>query len=75
MLLKVICLVAALGVVVPTLRATPLDDYVNKADPHYNYTVLEWKYRGPDFTLNLINMTSQQWLTGEKLCLQLTTII
>ncbi|XP_046562184.1 autocrine proliferation repressor protein A-like [Haliotis rubra] len=63
MLLKVICLVAAIGVIVPTLRATPLDDYVNKADPHYNYTVLEWTYRGPEFTLYLINMTSQQWLT------------
>ncbi|XP_064606085.1 autocrine proliferation repressor protein A-like [Liolophura sinensis] len=46
--------------------STPLDDYVNKADPNYKYEVLDWKYRGDGFTLYLINMTSQQWLTENE---------
>ncbi|XP_025106923.1 autocrine proliferation repressor protein A-like isoform X2 [Pomacea canaliculata] len=44
--------------------ATPLDDYVNKPDPFYTWTTLNWKYRGPDFTLYVINMTSQMWMSG-----------
>lgn len=43
--------------------ATPLDDYVNTPDPHYSWVKLGWEYRGPDFTLYVINMTSQKWLT------------
>ncbi|KAK7102758.1 autocrine proliferation repressor protein A-like [Littorina saxatilis] len=42
---------------------TPLDQYVKAHDPHYNWTVLPWTHRGPDFTLYAINMTSQKWLT------------
>ncbi|XP_066292659.1 autocrine proliferation repressor protein A-like [Branchiostoma lanceolatum] len=45
---------------------TPLDDYVNKPDPHYSYhEVLEWRLKGPGYTMYLLNMTSQQWLTEE----------
>ncbi|KAI8512511.1 hypothetical protein Bbelb_091500 [Branchiostoma belcheri] len=47
--------------------ATPLDDYVNKPDPHYSYhEVLEWRLKGPGYTTYLLNMTSQQWLTEKE---------
>ncbi|XP_078691635.1 autocrine proliferation repressor protein A-like [Branchiostoma floridae x Branchiostoma belcheri] len=52
-------------VVPPGVLTTPLDDYVNKPDPHYSYhEVLEWRLKGPGYTMYLLNMTSQQWLTG-----------
>jgi len=44
-------------------NATPLDDYVNRPDPNYRYDVID-QYRGPDYTLYTINMTSQKWKTG-----------
>ncbi|XP_078691621.1 autocrine proliferation repressor protein A-like isoform X1 [Branchiostoma floridae x Branchiostoma belcheri] len=51
-------------VVAPGVLTTPLDDYVNKPDPHYSYhEVLEWRLKGPGYTMYLLNMTSQQWLT------------
>ena len=40
--------------------ATPLDDYVNKPDPTYKYTILS-KHKGVGYTLYTINMTSQTW--------------
>ena len=40
--------------------ATPLDDYVNRPDPTYNYRIMS-KYRGPTYTLYTLNMTSQTW--------------
>ncbi|XP_072027742.1 autocrine proliferation repressor protein A-like [Amphiura filiformis] len=45
--------------------STPLDDYVNMPDPHYNYTVLTnhtVRIAG-SYTVYTINMTSQKWLT------------
>ncbi|XP_059147478.1 autocrine proliferation repressor protein A-like [Physella acuta] len=42
-------------------QCTPLDDYVNKFDPHYSYTLIS-KTEGPDFSLHVLNMTSQKWL-------------
>ena len=41
-------------------KATPLDDYVNKPDPTYKYTILS-KHKGVGYTLYTINMTSQTW--------------
>ncbi|XP_071108310.1 autocrine proliferation repressor protein A-like [Haliotis cracherodii] len=39
-----------------------LEDYVNRYDPHYTYEVLkDHTYRGPDYTLYVLNMTSQKW--------------
>ncbi|XP_078610561.1 autocrine proliferation repressor protein A-like [Branchiostoma floridae x Branchiostoma japonicum] len=50
----------------PDVLTTPLDDYVNKPDPHYSYhEVLEWRLKGPGYTMYLLNMTSQQWLTED----------
>ena len=42
---------------------TPLDDYVNRDDPTYGYEVLDI-YDDPDFTVHVLNMTSQQWMDG-----------
>ncbi|XP_045213280.2 autocrine proliferation repressor protein A-like [Mercenaria mercenaria] len=39
---------------------TPLDDYVNKPDPTYNYEIID-TFQGPGYTLYTINMTSQTW--------------
>ena len=43
--------------------ATPLDDYVNRYDPHYSYQKID-EARGPGYTMYTINMTSQKWKTG-----------
>ena len=58
-----------LGVCVVLLAAHayggPLEDYVNRFDPHYKYDVLKnYTYKGPDFTLYILNMTSQKWKDG-----------
>ncbi|XP_035673097.1 autocrine proliferation repressor protein A-like [Branchiostoma floridae] len=51
----------------PGVLTTPLDDYVHKPDPHYSYhEVLEWRLKGPGYTMYLLNMTSQQWLTEDE---------
>ena len=45
---------------------SPLQDYVDRADPNYKYEVLKnLTYRGPDFTLYILNMTSQKWFDGK----------
>lgn len=48
---------------VSPLRATPLDDYVHRKDPHYQYSEIG-SYRGPEYTMYILNMTSQKWKTG-----------
>ena len=53
-----VCMVAELT------GATPLDDYVNRYDPHYSYQKID-EFRGHGYTLYTINMTSQKWKTGE----------
>ena len=53
-----VCMVAELT------GATPLDDYVNRYDPHYSYKKID-EFRGLGYTLYTINMTSQKWKTGE----------
>ncbi|CAH1257925.1 Hypp1928 [Branchiostoma lanceolatum] len=62
-----VCLLCSLLVVIPAgVLTTPLDDYVNTPDSHYSYhEVLEWRLKGPGYTMYLLNMTSQQWLTDE----------
>lgn len=52
----------ALWAVFP-MRATPLDDYVHREDPHYQYSEIG-SYRGPEYTMYTLNMTSQKWKTG-----------
>lgn len=38
---RLLVLAVALGVAAPLAAATALDDYVNRPDPTYSYTVLE----------------------------------
>ncbi|XP_059147483.1 autocrine proliferation repressor protein A-like [Physella acuta] len=45
-------------------RGTPLDDYVNAPDANYRYTYLN-SFKGPNYAVYLLNMTSQKWLTEE----------
>ena len=52
-----VCMAAELTV------APPLDDYVNRYDPHYSYQKID-EARGPGYTMYTINMTSQKWKTG-----------
>lgn len=42
---------------------TPLDDYVNTPDPHFNWTVIH-TYQMPDYMLYILNFTSQKWFDG-----------
>lgn len=44
--------------------ATPLDDYVNKPDPHYQYNVIQ-TYKLKNSMTYVLNMTSQKWYDGE----------
>eukprot|EP01101_Sappina_pedata_P003654 TRINITY_DN1478_c0_g1_i1.p1 TRINITY_DN1478_c0_g1~~TRINITY_DN1478_c0_g1_i1.p1 ORF type:complete len:481 (+),score=186.58 TRINITY_DN1478_c0_g1_i1:121-1563(+) len=44
--------------------ATPLDDYINMPDDSYKYDVIT-SFRGEGYTVQVINMTSQTWLTTE----------
>nr|KAG5691328.1 hypothetical protein BaRGS_014027 [Batillaria attramentaria] len=53
-------MVVTVCMVTVATRASPLDDYVNRFDPTYNYTVIS-KFHGPNYTLYNINMTSQTW--------------
>ena len=47
-----------------TVSPTPLDDYVNQYDPHYEFKIVNYTYKGAGYTLYCLNMTSQKWLTG-----------
>ncbi|XP_077980688.1 autocrine proliferation repressor protein A-like [Glandiceps talaboti] len=48
--------------------STPLDDYVNKPDAHYKYTILtDRTVRVPNsYTVYVLNMTSQKWLDESR---------
>ncbi|XP_006811763.1 autocrine proliferation repressor protein A-like [Saccoglossus kowalevskii] len=50
---------------VPRCLGTPLDDYVNRPDSHYAYQVLtdQTKHVENGYTVYILNMTSQKWLT------------
>lgn len=43
-----------------TSDATPLDDYVNMPDPHYNYELIQ-TYTQVGYKVYVLNMTSQKW--------------
>lgn len=45
-------------------EATPLDDYVNRPDPHYSYNIIA-ATRGLNYTLYTVNMTSQMWKSSK----------
>ena len=55
-------LVLAIGIclIVATISATPLDDYVNTPDPHYKYELI-YTYDRVGFKVYVLNMTSQKW--------------
>ncbi|KAH9499584.1 hypothetical protein Btru_074198 [Bulinus truncatus] len=57
-----LCLIATTVALMYGALGTPLDDYVNTFDPNYSYTLLS-KTEGFDYTLHVLNMTSQKWLT------------
>ena len=43
--------------------STPLDDYVNTPDPHFSWKLLQ-TYPSSTYTAYVLNMTSQQWMDG-----------
>ncbi|XP_059147465.1 autocrine proliferation repressor protein A-like isoform X3 [Physella acuta] len=63
--MKLASLLVVAAIVLAT-SATPLDDYVNTFDPHYTYRFLK-KIDGPNYSLHILNMTSQKWLTEQVL--------
>ncbi|XP_077979950.1 autocrine proliferation repressor protein A-like [Glandiceps talaboti] len=48
-----------------SVHATPLDDYVNRPDTHYKYEILSTHYEADEYTVYIVNMTSQKWLTDK----------
>ncbi len=58
-------MVAACAVVlVGFSRGTPLDDYVKKPDPTYQFRDLEKPVKMDGYTVHYLNMTSQTWLSS-----------
>ncbi len=55
-------LLLLLSLLLSAVFGTPLDDYVQKPDPNFKYTLLSTQTAG-DVTAYIYNMTSQQWLT------------
>ena len=47
-----------------SLKCTPLDDYVNRPDLTFQYTVTDIWDRD-NYTIHNINLTSQTWLSGK----------
>ena len=45
-------------------QATPLDDYVHAPDSYFHWTVIR-SYQQPDYTLYIVNFTSQKWFDGK----------
>ncbi|XP_025076722.1 autocrine proliferation repressor protein A-like [Pomacea canaliculata] len=62
--LRVLVLTALVGL--HSSEATPLDDYVNRPDPHYSYNIIA-ATRGLNYTLYTVNMTSQMWKSSDVL--------
>lgn len=58
---------ACLLLLINNSSGTPLDDYVNKPDPTYEFRDLGMTVKMDGYTVYYINMTSQTWLT----CMQL----
>ena len=50
-------------VILKTVHAEPLDDYVLAPDPNYNYELLK-TYNLADYDVFILNMTSQKWKDG-----------
>ena len=48
-----------------SLKCTPLDDYVNRPDLTFQYTVTDIWDRD-NYTIHNINLTSQTWLSGKS---------
>ena len=60
-MVKLIILAVFLTFALITINATPLDDYVNTPDPHYNYELIK-TYTMVGYKLYVLNMTSQKWM-------------
>lgn len=43
------------------VKSTPLDDYVNAPDPHFQYELIK-TYPEQGYTVYVLNVTSQKWL-------------
>jgi len=52
--------------IVVHIHSTPLDDYVNTPDSHYEWKMVNWTFKGDGYTMYCINMTSQKWLTENE---------
>ena len=65
MMNPLLCLLATWSV--SFAGATPLDDYVNAPDSTYRYEDMGDPYIGDGFRSHFINLTSQTWLTRERL--------
>lgn len=59
-----LCLIFIGLLFIGTIESTPLDDYVHADDPHFAWTVIR-TYDQPDYTLYILNFTSQKWLNGK----------
>ena len=48
---------------------TALDEYVHSDDGFYSWELLAtYRYENLSCTLHVVNMTSQKWMDGKKLC-------
>jgi len=61
LLASVVCLFAVGVYGVDWDVQTPLDEYVNREDSAYDYYVITTYDEDPDFTVHVLNMTSQKW--------------
>jgi PhoPQ-activated pathogenicity-related protein len=59
--MKSVFFVLAVALCVLAASATPLDDYVRKPDPSYKWETFN-SFRGANFTVWNIKLTSQTWM-------------
>ena len=65
-------LLAILQLGLSYVTLTPLDDYVNKYDPNYQYKITNWVYKGDGYTMYCINMVNK--LINQKTRVKLISI-
>jgi hypothetical protein len=63
--LKLLFIFLILSLIPDDFLATPLDDYVNKFDPNYEFKIINYTFKGEGYTLYCLNMTSQKWLSSK----------
>ena len=62
-MLVVVCVCLLLSGFVSSAECTPLDDYVKKSDPSYEWQEILSPVRMDNYTVYYLNMTSQTWLS------------